>query len=240
VAPIVPKAMPTSASASASLMPSPTMTTVRRFGWAWSARTTELLLRRLLRVDALDAELARHPLGDLRLVAGNKRGVLDPSLAQARNEQGGVLAQTVVEQDDRGRGAVDRDVHLGGAPIYGLPDREAMRLEPAGAADEHRVSFDDPLDAVAERLLGALGQRELQFALLGPGHERGRERMRREPVERSSEPQHLAFWQAVQGGDVGELRVAERDRTGLVEQHRARLAQPLDRPGALDHRTSAA
>jgi hypothetical protein len=73
-----------------------------------------------------------------------------------------------------------------------------------------------------------------------PGHERGRERMRREPVERSSEPQHLAFWQAVQGGDVGELRVAERDRTGLVEQHRARLAQPLDRPGALDHRTSAA
>ena len=119
---------------------------------------------------------------------------------------------------------------VGGASVYGLlRNREAVGLEPAGAADEHPVSVDDALDAVAERLLGALGQRELQSALLGPGHERGRERMRGEPVERGREPQRLVFWQAVEGGDVGELRVAERDRAGLVEQHGACLAQPLDR-----------
>jgi hypothetical protein len=66
-------------------------------------------------------------------------------------------------------------------------------LEPAGAANEDAVSVDDALDAVAERLFGALGQRELQSAPLGPDHERGRERMGGEPVERGGEPQHLAF-----------------------------------------------
>jgi hypothetical protein len=112
---------------------------------------------------------------------------------------------------------------------------DAVRPEPASAADEDAVPVDGASDAVPGRLLRAFGQRQLEAALLGPGDERSCERMCGETLERGGEPQRFISRQAVEEGDVGELRPAERDRPSLVEQDRARLAQPLDRPRALDH-----
>jgi hypothetical protein len=71
----------------------------------------------LLGVDALDAKLARDPIGDRGLVAGDERDVFDSGLAQAGYKSGGVLAQVVVEEDDGGQGAVDGDVDLGAGSI---------------------------------------------------------------------------------------------------------------------------
>jgi hypothetical protein len=59
--------------------------------------------------------------------------------------------------------------------------------------------------------------------------------MGRKPVERGREAERLLRGDSVERGHVGEHGMAEGDRARLVEQHGPRLAEALDRPGALHH-----
>ena len=90
--PAAPIAIPTSASAraGASLTPSPTITTGRRLGvGAQRANDLELVLRRLLGVDAVDPERGPDRVGDGRAVAGRRSQRAESPLRAASRRAGG-------------------------------------------------------------------------------------------------------------------------------------------------------
>lgn len=80
-----------------------------------------------------------------------------------------------------------------------------------------------------------LRDRQRQVVLFGARDECFRHRMRRELVERGRQTQRLFRGKTVGPDDAVELRVTERDRAGLVQQHGARLTEVLDGGGSLDH-----
>ena len=190
----------------------------------------------MLGVDAIDAERAADRLRYPRLVTGDERDVPDPGLAQARHQTVCIGAQLIADQRDPGGGTVDGDQHLRVTVHLFRQDRlDAMLGKPPPAADEHMVAADVSFDSAPERLDDIVRNLEPKPVRLGAGDERLRERMRREPIDARREPQRLRRRDPVQRQHPIQLRPAERHRARLVQQHRACLAELLDRRRALDH-----
>ena len=66
-------------------------------------------------------------------------------------------------------------------------------------------------------------------------HERLAQHVRREPVDRGGQSQELCAIDGADGKDLRHLGRSHRERARLVEQHRARAAERLDRARALHH-----
>ena len=92
-----------------------------------------------------------------------------------------------------------------------------------------------PSDSLAGLLVDVGWERQLEARVGGGGHERFAEDVCGQAVNRSREPQQLAGLGAIASHDLADLRRADRQRSGLIEQDRARLAECLDRAGALDN-----
>ena len=140
MAPAAPIAIPRSAiaSAGASLTPSPTMITGRSaVVGADAADDLELVLGRLLGVDAVDAELATDALGDRAAVAGDHRDVPDALGPQPLDDPLGVGAELVGHHDHAGDVPVDRDDDVRLARSAGggqRADADLVFREPAARA----------------------------------------------------------------------------------------------------------
>ena len=78
------------------------------------------------------------------------------------------------------------------------------------------------------------GHRQVKRGFLGRADESLAEHVGGEAVDGRGEPQDFASGQAVEGDDLSDFRGADRQGAGLVEEHGARLAEGLDRAGALD------
>jgi hypothetical protein len=175
-------------------------------------------------------------------LARDGRDVADADVAQLPDELGRVVAHTVADRRNAGQSVVDGDQHLRVAAVdAGREVRlDPLAAQPARAADEDAVAVDRAAHAVAEALLDALGNRQRQVALLRARDEGLRQRVRGHLVDRRRQPQGVVGGEAVRPDDSAQLRMAERDGAGLVEQDRARLAELLDRSRGLgdDARTS--
>ena len=193
----------------------------------------ELLLGRLVAVDPVCADLAADRVRHRRPVTGDECDVEDPGRLQAGGQARRVVAQPVGDRDRADELAVHLDEHLR-AVVVG-----ACRIEPGGAADRDPQAVDEAGDSLADRLVHLLGEGELEPPPLRLAHECGRERVGRELVERGGEAERLVGGEPVERDDVVDLRRAQRERAGLVEQHGLRLAEQLDHAAALDDHPGA-
>ena len=115
------------------------------------AHDLELVLGGLLRVDVLDAGVARHLVGDLGPVAGDERDVGDPGVVELPRKRVGAGAEPVAHHDHGRERAVDADEDLGAAGVVAgvvgarvvVRAGVAVRLEPAARADGDAVPVDD-------------------------------------------------------------------------------------------------
>ena len=140
MAPAAPIAMPTSASASAgaSLTPSPTMTTGAAPAVAERANDVELLLGRLLGVDAIDAELPPDLLGDGAPIAGHDGDVPDRRpTAGARRARGRPRAASLPSRPRRRAG---RPRRRGSLPCPGHRSRRARARPPRRRSSRARAT----------------------------------------------------------------------------------------------------
>ena len=154
----------------------------------------------------------------------------------------GVLPQGVAHHDRAGEPAVDADEDLRLAQVVVRVERArrvlgagiAALAQPARAADRDAPAVDAPLDPLAAPLLDMRRRGEHEAALLRRVDKRFREHVRGQLVDRGGEPQQLVRADPVEGDDPLDRGLSERQRAGLVEQHRARLAELLDHAAALD------
>src|SRR3954452_6906239 len=164
-------AMPPSASASAgaSLTPSPPAVGLRARG----AHDGELVLRRLLGVDAIEAGLARDGERDVAAVTRDHRHVVHALVVEGGDEVGGVGTKPVTHDEHAGEAIVDADVHerLSGRGVELFGRRaavagEAVREQPRLAAHAHAAAVDHRLDAVPRSFArsGRLPQRQRAIA----------------------------------------------------------------------------
>ena len=234
VAPAVPIAIPTSAraSAGASLMPSPTMTTGRSAGvCADRAHDLELVLRRLLRVDAStpicapssSATACRSPetIATWRTPGGRRRSTSAAASGRTRSPSTQRAGERAVDADE--------DLRLPGRrPASSARDRlgahVAARVQPTprlptATRRPSTLAFDalatalrdvlrlgEPEAACARRADERLGH-DVDGVAGRPTRPAAATRRRAGPVERD---------------DAFELRMPARHVPGLVEQHRSR------------------
>ena len=190
----------------------------------------------------LDAGAACHLVGDLGPVAAHERDVLDAGIVELSRQRVGPGTEPVAHHDHRHEGTVDTHEDLRAAravagvlgPRVVVCAGVAVRLEPAARADGDPVPFDDAENAPAGILLDAGGKGELETSRCRPDHEALGEHVGRHLVERGREPQRLVWVERSERDDALELGLPEGERAGLVEQHRLRPAEPLERAGALD------
>ncbi len=96
------------------------------------------------------------------------------------------------------------------------------------------MAADAADDAAAERLADLLGELEREAFGLGACDEGVGEWMGGEPVDAGRQTKRLVRVEPVEGHERFELGLAEGDGARLVEENRVRLAELLDRSGALD------
>src|SRR4051794_15661848 len=236
-------AMPTSASASAgaSLTPSPTMTTGRRSGCARGAHDGELVLRRLLGVDAIEAGLARDGERDVAAVTRDHLHVAHALAVEGGDEVGGVGTEPVAHDEHAGEAIVDADVHerLSGRGVElfgrrGAVAGEAVRQQPRLAAHAHAAAVDHCLDPVPRSFArsGRLPQRQSAGDRIVDepfGQDVGGEL-----VDRGGQAQQLRLADAVEADDPLDRGTAPRQGPRLVEQHGPRPRQLLEGAAALE------
>jgi hypothetical protein len=216
----------------------------------------DLLLRRPLGVDAIDAERASDPVRSLGPVTRHDGDVRHPDRTEARDELPGVCPSPVRQQHDpRGR-AVDGDEDLRGHRVG--PGRQhrpqAVRAQPRGAADEDLPAVDSAFDPVAAGLLRPLRRREAQALPLGSRREilaegerpsqrherdrvdadvaaqqgpRHRDRQRRQQESRRSRPDHVGRPVAPEEVERGAGEDAEQGR----QRGHVRPGQPCPEGG---------
>ena len=164
-----------------------------------------------------------------------------PAARSVARQLARVLAQTVRHHHNAGEAAVDADQHLGQAGVV------TVAADPGGIADlVAPLRSQAPLPTATRR------------PSTSPPSPAPAPRPRR-PARRARRPRRSASWTsasastwaeswsteaasrrissspiAVEGDDLLDRRRAEGQRAGLVEQHRARLAEALDRGAALD------
>ena len=125
----------------------------------------------------------------------------------------------VAAQDGSGRDLVLRDPH---------------RAHERAAPDRHRATVDDSLDALAGLLANVAGGAEGEACVGGGPHERLAEHVRGHAVDRGGEREQLGGLVISIRDDIANVGRSDREGAGLVEQDGARLAERLDRSGALD------
>ena len=231
VAPAAPSAMPTSASASAgaSLIPSPTITTgARSVAGGQRAHELQLVLRRLAGVDrGRRPPPARRPRrcsrhrpwpGPRAGCPTVRRSATSPAASSRRRSDMTITATTrpsaaTVTRACPGPTATSD----AGCRLRGL-----LAATNAVLPTATRRPSTSPGDALPGVLAHAARHAQPEPAVGGRPHERRGHGVRRELVERGRDPQRLAGRQAVERDDAVDLRRAERQRPRLVEEHGAR------------------
>jgi hypothetical protein len=107
------------------------------------------------------------------------------------------------------------------------------------AADRDALPVDGAGDPLAGILVDVGRHRQPESRVLCGADERRAEHVRGEAVDRGGQPQEFPRREAVERHDLADLGRADGQRAGLVEQHGPRLAERLDRTGALDDHTAA-
>lgn len=155
----------------------------------------------------------------------------------------GAGAHAVAEDQGSDGIPIDSDEHPGSAGRHGDLDRfdadDSALGEPARAADRDSAPIHDARESLA-RVLDDLGRaRERQPASLGGVDDGLGENVGGELVGRCRQPQDLICVEAGRAFDAAQRRGPSGDRPGLVEQHRAGAAHPLERAAVLDHDAGA-
>ena len=139
----------------------------------------------------------------------------------------------------------DHDVRFSGSSGCRRRGRDDLLLGYAAvarertASDRYAVAVDAALDALAGLFVDVSRHGQLEFRLLG-GRDQGlAENVGRESVDRGGEPEELPLRPAAPGHDFSYLGRADGQGAGLVEQDGPRLAERLDRTGALDNHSRA-
>ena len=210
--------------------------------FAERANDVELPLGRLLCVDPIDPELPPDLVGDRCAIAGHHRNVPDADQPQTLDKLGSVLAQGVSHHDRPGEPAIhaDEDFRLAQITVRIEPACRVLGAGVAALAQPHRAAdgdapaIDTPLDPLPAALHDLRGRGELEAAVLRRVHERFCEHVRGQLVDGGGQTQQLVGADPVERDDPLERGMPERQRAGLVEQHRACLAELLDHAAALD------
>ena len=150
-------------------------------------------------------EVAVHPelLGELAgrrlVVARDDRDVLDAALAQALDDAADLgpyrraqlerAAELVVDGDHHHRVAFA--MHLVEGVFHLSRQRDTLQLHEAPAADAHSMPVDADRDAIADLVLGRIGQRQAQALLLRLLQDGERDRVMKPPLGRRSEAKDL-------------------------------------------------
>ena len=122
----------------------------------------------------------------------------------------------------------------------GVGRRSRWRAQEGAAADGDAAPVDRAGDALPG-LLVDVGRAcvSASAGLLGGADERLAEHVGGEPVDGGGKAQDSPRRDAVERHDLADVGGADRQRAGLVEEHGARLAERLDRAGALDDHAAA-
>ena len=204
------------------------MTTGRVAGSACSARTTASLSSGSARRRRVDAEPLADRLGDVAPVAGDHRDLRGRRRrAGGRDRRGRPARRRSPQHDHAGRRAVDGDEDLRAPPSARAARAgvDAALAQPGAAlpTTTRRPADACPRSPSPGRSCDVLRQRERA----GPAPRRRARAPRASDVggdlvQRRGQPQHLVRPAGLSGDDVLDARRAERERAGLVEQHRAR------------------
>ena len=101
-------------------------------------------------------------------------------------------------------------------------------------AERDRFAVDDPLDALAGDRLEIVGISHLHIALFRAAHDGLGKRVFRSALQRCGETQDLGLVVTGLRQDGDKLRLAHRQRAGLVDEQGIALLEPLQRLGVLD------
>ena len=213
-----PIAIPTSASASAgaSLTPSPTITTGRRAVGLERAHELELLLGRLLGVDAVHSDLAADLVRDGCAVTGCHGDVANPCGAQVVDEPARVRPQVIRQDHRRREAAIDADEHraapgavLGVQPRYGgLRDvigRARSQAALPTATRRPSTTPSAPCPGPSSTSSGKLSDRPRRWAACTSASAR---ECAESWSSEAAEPQRLVRAEAVEGHEPLDLRAA--------------------------------
>src|SRR5271165_1898035 len=89
-------------------------------------------------------------------------------------------------------------------------------------------------DAVADLVLGRVGQRQAKTLLRCLLEDRERNRVMKLPLRRSSKAEDLQRLEAVGSDHPPDLRPLAGQRAGLVEEDRVNLTEKVERPSVLN------
>ena len=234
-------ATPTSAAASAgaSLMPSPTITTGPRVRSASTAST--------LSAGVCSARTASTPASRPTVSARSAWSPVTSTMrskpaARSRRNMRGDSARRGVHEQQRscgtaGQGYQDAHAALEIGLVAGslCPLRALVAQDPAGLAHRNRPSVDDPLDAVAVHLLRIAGQRQLQVALAGGADDGRGEDVRGGLVQAGRSREELVRVDACCDMDAAQRGATLGQGAGLVEQQHPAARELLQHLPALDH-----
>ncbi len=163
---------------------------------------------------------------------------------QSLDDPIGVRAQLVGHHDHAAEVTIDANDDMGLARAstrhHGrgrdLPCGDACGANERAASDSDAAAVDRSLNALAWLLRHLARRADLELGFDGRPEERLAENVRRHLIDGGSQPQYFPLLEAVAAEDLTHLGRADGEGARLVEQHSARLAQRLDRPGALhDH-----
>ena len=171
---------------------------------ARGAHDGELVLRRLLGVDAIEAGLAGDGQRDVAAVACDHRHVAHALRVEGGYEVRGVRTEPVAHHEHAGDPIVDADVHerVSGRGVEPFGRRaalagEALRQQPRLAADTHPAAVHHRLDAVPGSLARSGGLPQRQSARDRIVDEAFGQDVRGELVDRGGQAQQLGLADAV-------------------------------------------
>ena len=234
VAPAAPRAIPQSATASAgaSLMPSPTMTTGARSGArAHAADDAELVLGRLVGVDGVEPEHRPQRSGDLLAVTGDHRDTPHAGTAQAPDQSRGLGPDGIRHDDLAGEGS-------------SIQTAITMRPGSPSSRATDAPSWAAPTDTTAAPTRPRTPRPGVSTTSVASSRSSPRSRAARTTAPAVTWTEYCStdaamakqrvVGQAVDRHDPLDLDGAAGQCAGLVEQHRARAAELLDDPAAFD------
>src|SRR5581483_6739295 len=106
--------------------------------------------------------------------------------------------------------------------------------DPGGRPERHDPAVHLALDPRPVLLVDVARERERELATSGRPHDRGREHVGRDLVERRSQAQQLIGADVAEHLDVGDLRHPRGERSGLVEEQDRAPRDRLERAAPLD------
>ena len=199
-----------------------------------------LVLRQNLRLDLVDAKLARDRLSGRAIVAGHHYKAHALRL-QSLNGGERCALDRVGDRKNRGRPAVQRHEDRGGAigservcRLLQGPGIDTLFLQELPGADHQAAAIDDTQHPLADGRVELGRLRERQVALRGGAHDGVGERMLARPLQTCGEPQDLGFILARRRSNGCDRGPALGERTGLIDHEGVDLFEALKRFGVLD------